>query len=124
MLKKKTKTDYNKASLSALRAMLGSVDLSDIEEKDVSETERRAYCAAISAVFPRLEKDMKRLLHAQLMFSANQALDWEQVIFGRGSYNGIDILLNHWRAAHAEHNSRSIPVSFEKHEPFGTVTDL
>ena len=95
-------------SLKAIRHLLGSIDLSDVEsEKEMSETERIAYCAAIFAVFPRLEKDIKRMLYEQLMFICNKANDMEQVAFGRGTFNGMDLLLEEWRKASAEYVSKN-----------------
>ena len=97
-------------SLELLRKELGSINLSETEEdKEMSESDRKEYVAAISAVFPRLEKDIKRLLYEQLMFTSNRAETWEQVILGRGTFNGMDILLNHWKTAHLEHTAKSQP---------------
>jgi len=97
-------------SIVLMRHLLGSIDLSDVpEEKEMSEGEEKEYCAAISAVFPRLEKDIKKFLYDQLHFSSNQADTWERVIFGRGTFNGMDILLNHWRIANNKHLERSKP---------------
>ena len=92
-------------SLKLMRHLLGSIDLPDIEEKEVSEADRSAYCSAIYAVFPVLERDIKKMLHAQLMFSSNEAGNWEQVVFGRGTFNGMDLLLEKWRLASIEHQA-------------------
>lgn len=103
--------------------MLGSIDLSDLEEdEDMGENERKEYCAAISAVFPRIEKDIKRFLHEQLMFVCNQAETWERVIFGRGTFNGMDLLLEHWKKAHMEHTAKTIPEEpGDKTNPIGEI---
>jgi len=94
-------------SLELLRHELASIDLSDVqEEEEMPETERIAYCAAIFAVFPRLEKDIKEMLHEQLMFVCNEASNWEQVVFGRGTFNGMDLLLEKWKKASAEYQSK------------------
>lgn len=97
--------EFDKQSLKLIRHQLGSIDLSDVkeEETELSETKRRAYCAAIFAVYPRLEKDIKKMLYLQLMFNSNEAGDWSQVIFGRGTFNGMDLLLSKWKKAQAEH---------------------
>jgi len=91
-------------SIKLLRHQLGSIDLSDVdlEEKEMSKEERKQYCAAIFAVFPRLEKDIKKFLYTQLMFGNNNAETWEQVIFGRGTFNGIDLLYKYWKDAATE----------------------
>ena len=84
------------------RNLLGSIDIEDLEDKEMTDEERKDYCAAIFAVYPRLEKDLKRFLHTQLMFSSNEADTWEKVIFGRGTFNGIALLLEYWKIAASE----------------------
>lgn len=110
-------------SLQLMRHFLSSIDLSDLEEdKDLSTEDRKGYCAAISAVWPRLEKDMKRFLHLQLMFGNNNAETWEQVLFSRGTFNGIDLLLEHWKKAHEEHIAKGRPEEkFDEHNPMGEL---
>lgn len=98
--------DINEDSLKLLRHQLASIDLGDIEKEEMSEAETKEYNASISAVFPRIEKDIKKFLHEQLLFAANQSNSWEQVIFARGTYNGMNLLLDHWRSAFAQHNER------------------
>jgi len=90
-------------SIELQRHLLGSINLNDIENKEMGEVERKNYCAIIFTVFPTLEKDIKQFLYEQLMFSSNQADTWEKVIFGRGTFNGMDILLKHWQGAANEH---------------------
>jgi len=107
-------------SLKLMRHMLASIDLSDVEEeKDMTESERAAYCATIFAVFPRLEKDIKEMLYKQLMFVNNEAADWSQVVFGRGTFNGMDLLLEKWKKAAMEHeaNSKEENGEFNKNNP-------
>lgn len=124
-MSKPSKSKEPELSIALMRHLLGSIDLSDIEEdKEMSEGERKEYCATISAVFPRLEKEIKKFLHAQLMFSANQAEDWDKVVFGRGTYNGIDLLYQHWKTAHVEHTAKGKPKEeFDKHSPIGEVSE-
>ena len=119
------KTLEPESSLALMRNMLGSIDLSDVDTKEeMSENERREYCAVISGVFPRLERDIKIFLQHQLEFSANEAGDWGQVLFGRGTFNGIDLLLEHWRTAHNEHLERiKGQKDFEKHSPIGELEE-
>lgn len=111
-------------SLKLIRHTLGSVDIDDLsEEKDMSETERKAYCDAIFAVWPRLEKDLKKALHTQLMFISNNAEDWSQVIFGRGTFNGIDLLFEKWHKAVLEHeaNTKENKEEFNKSNPISEI---
>ena len=108
-------------SLEAMRHLLASIDLSDVEE-DMNENERKEYIAAISAVFPRLEKDIKRFLHLQLMFVSNNAQDMNQISFGRGTFNGMDLLLNHWKKAHFEHTAKGAPE--EEGDKYSPIVEL
>ena len=101
---------------------MNSIDLSDIEDKEQGEIERKEYCATISAVFPRLEKDIKKFLYEQLYFMANESADWDGVIFGRGTFNGLKILLDHWEAAHLEHQGRKVEEKPEdENNPIGEI---
>ncbi len=104
-------------SLEAMRHLLASIDLSDVGDEEMTPDERKEYNAAISAVFPRLEKDIKRFLHAQLMFVSNNAQDMNQISFGRGTFNGMDLLLNHWKKAHEEHTVKEPKEDMDKHSP-------
>ncbi len=110
-------------TVELLRHLLGSIDLSDIKEEQLTEAEQKDYSAAIFAVFPRLQKDIRKFLHEQLMFSANQATDWEQVVFGRGSFNGISLLFEHWKKAADEHvaNIKGEAEPFNKNHPVGEI---
>jgi len=105
-----------KNELKLIRHRLGSIDLSDISEKEQTPAERAAYCAAISASFPRLEEDIKKLMYAQVLWGAKAAANWDQVVFGRGVLEGMALLLDRWRLANDEHlNQRE--ESFDKHNP-------
>lgn len=84
------------------RHLLSSLDLSDIEDKMLSETERKEYTAAIFAVWPRLEKDLKKFMYDQLLFASQKAATWEEVLFARGTFNGMDLLFEHWKGAAIE----------------------
>lgn len=97
-------------SLDLIRHQLASIDLSDIEDKkfrkDMTQAERDAYCSAIFAVWPRLEKDLKEFMHDQLLFVCNNAEDMLQVSFGRGTFNGFDFLFDYWQTAASEWESK------------------
>ncbi len=116
--------ELDQNSLKLIRHQLGSISLEDVEEKEMSEAETKDYNASISAIFPRLEKDIKKFLHEQLMYTANEAEFWERVIFGRGTYNGMDLLLNHWRQAHTAHTARVLEVGEEGFDPNKSIGEL
>lgn len=105
------------------RHLLGSIDLSDVEDaKELSEEEKRARVDIIGAAFPFIERDIKKFLYEQLMFSSNQALDWEQVLVGRGTFNGMDLLLEHWKKDRVEFLAKATPKEeFDEHNPVGEI---
>lgn len=112
-------------SIKLIRHLLGSIDLSDVdeEEKDMSETERKEYCAAIFAIWPRLKKDLKKMLYTQLMFSSNEAETWERVVFGRGTFNGLDLMYDKWEKAATEFESmpKEDKQDFNKNNPISEI---
>lgn len=104
--------------LKLLRHQLGVIDFADIEtenEKVETEAERRAYCGAIHAVWPRLEKDIRKLMYAQLLFGAKQAETWEQVVYSRGALAGMESLFELWASAHHEFQEKATPEEFDKY---------
>jgi hypothetical protein len=109
-------TSGKQEMLTVMRHALGSIDLSDAkDEVEMSDQERKDYCAAIFAVMPRLEKDLKRFMYTQLRFTMQNATDWEQVMFGRGCFDAMGMLLDHWQQASDEHINRSNGEDFNKH---------
>lgn len=103
-----TKEEVDKMSLALVRKGLAIVELEDVEEKEQSEGDRKAYCAAIAAVFPRIEKDIKRFLQEQLVNTSLRSETWEQLLVGRGVFGGMEILLEHWKKANTEHQSHLV----------------
>jgi hypothetical protein len=106
-------------SIKLLRHQLGSIDLEDLsEEKEMSEADRESYCAQIFAVFSLIEKDIKKMLYQQLMFSANNTEDWGQVLFSRGTFNGMYLLLEQWKKAFVEYQDKhKIEKEVNKNNP-------
>ncbi len=85
------------------------IELQLPEDNEVSEAERKEYCAAIFAIFPRLEKDIKEKMYQQLVLGFTDfsgALDFaaaaKQAIRYEGIMEGMAILLEHWRLASNE----------------------
>ena len=109
--------------IDLMREQLGSIKLSDTEE-EMTEQERREYCAAIFAVYPRLEKDIKRFLYKQLEESIARAETWEQVIFGKGTFNGMVYLMEKWKQANDEHIASVPPgTKFNPHNPLIEINE-
>ena len=117
-----------KENLVNQRHLLGSIDLIDVAKeavvgkyKEESEAERKEYCAAISGAWPKIEKDLKELMVAQLMYSSNEAEDFEKVVFGRGTFNGLSLIYEKLKQANAEHMERSKPKEELNHDIIGQI---
>lgn len=108
-------------SIKLIRHGLSVIDIADIEEESMTEAERKEYCSAIAAVWPRLEKDIKKYLHKQLLFSANQSETWDQVLVGRGAFAGMEILHQYWSSIYQEYLDRIAPQDFDKNNPINEI---
>ena len=107
--------------LKLIRHRLGSIDLTDAEPRDRNEEQQRDYCASIHAVFPRIEADIKRLIYHQVLWSAKESENWDQILFSRGVIEGMAMLLELWSQAHHEHQARSLNEPFEPNNPLAEV---
>ena len=87
------------------------------DESPMTEAERKEYCSAIAAVWPRLEKDIKKFLFKQIMFNNNQAIDWDQVLIGRGVFAGQEMLYDYWKSINQEYLDRLVHTNFDSHSP-------
>lgn len=116
------KSKVDKLSLDLIRDSLGIITLEEIEEKEQDESQRKEYCTAIAAVFPRLEKDIKKALYEQLIKMHLQSDVWEHTLVGRGVYAGMELLLTKWREANAEHLSQ--PKSKEGFDPHNPISEI
>ena len=80
------------------------------EEKLITEQERKDYCNAIFAIFPRLEKDIKEEMYRQLIHTYSESIATSplseaqrfEIIRGNGIMEGMAILLEKWRVAKSE----------------------
>lgn len=101
------------------RQQLGVIQVQEalkLLEEVRDKSEQGNYVAAISAVFPELERDIKVLTVKQAQ-KTTEAENWEQVIYSRGTINGFSTLLELWRWADAEHKGKMPRDKFEKHSP-------
>lgn len=82
-------------------------------EKEQSEQERKDYCAAIFAIYPRLERDVKEKMYEELVktysINAGTSKTREEIVLatirGNGIMEGMAILLESWQQANTEHQS-------------------
>lgn len=117
----------SESNFDLMRNLLGSVDLSDLDitevskKEEMSEGKRKEYCSAISTVFLILEKDIKRLMYKQLLLTFSTADNMDKIALGQGTFNGMSLLLEHWRIAHLEYIGKPQPEKFDKHLPIGEI---
>lgn len=121
-----TKKNVEKNSFELIRELrhsLGLIDVADLERKEESEQDRRDYCAAIFAIFPRLKKDLYQAMSEQWDFTMNKAEIWEQSLLGRGGFSMADVLLKKWETAANEYvaKSKDKKEEFDKHSPLPEI---
>ncbi len=91
------KQEENSSKL--LKNLLGSVDLSDIDELEKKELSQNEFIerAANADIFYKtyFEKILKLFIQKQLEWIGTQASTTEQLMFGRGTINGL-FLIKDW----------------------------
>lgn len=103
-------------SVSALlmRKLLGSISLEDVKTRPaMQDQDRRQYEQGVAAFFPHILKPtIDRLVAAQeqLMARGSQEQRYvgiispsDQVLFGRGTINGIELVLEEFNEAYQAH---------------------
>lgn len=89
-------------SVSLMRHILGS--LPHFKDIKMTKEERAQYVASASQFFKEYEeKELRDFMLQQALYIARDAMNWEQVCFGRGGIDMLDKLLELRRAQHGEH---------------------
>jgi hypothetical protein len=99
------------------RNLLGSIELSDVRDVELTENEIKERNASIAISFRYIEPAIKKLLIAQQEFMANQCENEQQLLFSRGSINGLTLALEEmksYKEAHEDENK--VPEKFNKFE--------
>lgn len=108
---------FNKSATLLNREQLGSISLNEMRDKDLSENEIKERNAKISSDFKILEQTIKILLIAQEEFMANQCENEKQLLFGRGTVNGLSLLLDEFQSFKGQHDELTKPKEgFNKHK--------
>lgn len=109
-----------------IREKLGSIALDDVRGIIKTEQEIKDYQAAISSVFKNhIEPTLKRLLINQEKFMGEQVQTMEQLSFGRGTVNGLLLVIEEFQhawEAHQENTKGKEPVN--PRELFPTTPSL
>lgn len=115
--------DERLTTTDLLRHQLGSINLKDVrDKKELTENERKNYVANVAASFKLIESDIKELIIAQEEFIATQATSWDQVLVGRGSINGLYLLLEKYEKAFLEHQDNIKPK--DEFNPHAIIPEL
>lgn len=109
---------FHKSATLLNKNQLGSIDLSDVRDKELSENEIKKRNANIANSYKYIEPTIKKLLIAQQEFIANRCENENQLLFGRGSINGISVVLEELRSYKLAHEEDTKPQEkFDKFNP-------
>ena len=87
------KQDYGQLSTALMRRLLGSIDASE-------EVNEEVFNNRAGAIFDIIEPKLNKMVREQERFTTAEALDWFQAVFGRGTLNGIELVLKEFKDAH------------------------
>lgn len=88
------KQDYGFLTVALMRELLGSIDTTEDVNPEVFNN--RAGAIFKDVVEPKLNQ----MAHEQERFTAAEAANWEQTLFGRGTLNGIELVREEFEKAY------------------------
>lgn len=100
---------FHKSATLLNREQLGSISLDGMRDKELTENELKERNAKISLDFKIIEQTTKKLLIAQEEFMANQCENEQQLLFARGSINGLTLLLEEFASYKSQHDEITKP---------------
>ena len=116
MLKSLYNYIFNKSATLLNRHQLGSLSLDDARD-ELEETKQKERNASIATSYKHIEISIKKLIIAQQEFMANQCENESQLLFGRGTTNGLSLVLEEMQSYKNQHEELSKPKEgFDKHE--------
>lgn len=109
-----------------IRNKLGSINLDDVRNIVRKDDELKAYQDAIAAVFKEhIEPTIKKMIIAQEEFMARSSSDMNQFNIGRGTINGLFLLLEEFEAAYnANAASSTKPEKPDQTTIFSTIPTI
>lgn len=94
--------------LTVARHTLGSVDLRDISDPDgIDEKDYTEYTARAVQFYDFFEKEAKWMMKLQHDWWFTNSDSWEQTMFGRGTINGIQLLLDRFGKLKNDYTERT-----------------
>jgi hypothetical protein len=97
--KKKTVVEFN-------RHQIGSISLTDIDYIDsLSVSDRRNYLQQAENIWtnPVFQNEIKTIIQKQLEFIGMESKDYNQILIGRGTINGVSLLQERLETLHSEY---------------------
>ncbi len=86
--------DKIKLSVRLIRHQLGSIDLSDREPIRLEGEARETYLARLSSTYEIYKNELDKLLVTQEQYMGRQVEDEKQLMFARGTVNGIMLVMD------------------------------
>lgn len=110
-------------SVQLIRQQLSSIDLSGVRDlRPLTEEDRKVYNGRVAAFYPDIERDLKKFLIAQEEYIARVADNEKQLMFARGTINGIMLILEHYQQVFEEYKAQVKPEEpFDKNKLFPKV---
>lgn len=94
-------------SVSLMRQILGSIDVSEEPNEEVFNNRAGAIFKDV------IEPKLKKMAREQERFTAAEAANWDQAMFGRGTLNGIELVSEEFEKAYGVYQQ-----SLQPKEPF------
>lgn len=115
VLKKQTESEAE-LSVFLMRRLLGSIDVG--EELNPEVFNNRAGAIFKDVVEPKL----KAMSREQERFTAAEAANWEQALFGRGTLNGIELVREEFEKAYGVYQQSLQPKEqFDEKNPLPEI---
>jgi hypothetical protein len=103
-------------SVSLMRRILGSIDLSEEPNEEVFNNRAGAIFKDV------IEPKLKKMAREQERFTTAESADWSQVMFGRGTLNGIELAREEFEKAYAVYQQANQPPEpFDERNPLPEI---
>lgn len=100
-------SDLTAKATKLIRHQLGSIDLSDVEIEEMTESERAQYLGvAVGAFGNTIKQEAKKLLKAQEEYLSRTVDNEKTLMFSRGTVNGIMLILETYEDYRKEYIAR------------------
>ena len=97
--------------LTVARHTLGSIDISDITDPDnLPEADYKEYVATAFGIHSMIQKELKWIMKLQHDFWFTQSDGWDQTLFGRGTTNGIQLIVDRFELLKNKHLENTKPI--------------